>query len=158
MKVYAVIRLAVLLPLLGACPSPERPPDVAAELPEAVEPATPTITPTPEADRLMLAEVRESGVAGEVSLRAVGSQTSVMISVEGAPPGTTMDAHIHEGNCREGGPVAVPLDAIAVDATGSGTSTSTADVPIGTLRDNPYFVQVHGPGGAPVACADLIGR
>jgi hypothetical protein len=158
MNVSAVIRLAVVLPLLAGCPSPERPPDVVTEVPEAVEPATPTITPTPEADRFMLAEVRESGVAGEVSLRAVGSQTSVMISVEGAPPGTTLDAHIHEGNCQDGGPVAVPLDAVTVDTTGSGTSTTTVDVPIGTLHDNPYFVQVHGPAGAPVACADLIGR
>jgi hypothetical protein len=156
-KIREVMGLLAVVPFLAACPSPDRAPDMVGDVPEAVEPAAPTVTPTPDAERISLDDVAGTGVRGGVALREVAAQTSVMIDLEEAPPGTTLPAHIHQGSCAEGGPVAIQLEPVQVDAAGTGSSVTTVDEPLSELVGRRLFVQVHQPGGAPLACADVGG-
>lgn len=152
--------IGVVLVVAG-CPSPERPPDTTPETPAPAAPATEPITPTPDAERVSLAEVQGSGITGEAEVRESGAQSSVMLTLRGAPPNSTLQAHIHSGSCAAQGPVVAPLEPVITDAEGLGTSMTTVDVPIGTLRDGQHYVQAHQPGGtpgAPVACGEIGGR
>jgi hypothetical protein len=75
--------------------------------------------------------------------------------MEGLPDASEFAAHVHRGVCAEGGPVAAALNPVvpAMPGTGSSTTTlETAEVP----ANEPLFVQIHGPSGAPIACGDIV--
>lgn len=149
--------LAPLL-LLAACEAPETDappadPEPAAE-PEG-EPADPSVEEVPTAT-VDLEEVEESGVTGEAAVMDADDTEVYVVDVEGLPAEAEYEAHIHTGNCAEGGGVAEPLNPIMGGEDGTGSSTTMFDT--GTVpTDEDHFVQVHGEDGDPIACGDLDG-
>jgi hypothetical protein len=102
-----------------------------------------------------------SGVSGEATLTESGQQTQVMVRLMGSTANATHQGHIHSGTCASPGAVVVPLQSISVDAQGSGTSTSTVDVPIHTAANGQHIVVYHEAGGspgAPVVCGEIPGH
>ena len=96
-----------------------------------------------------------SGTSGNLTTTATSGRLQLTIRVEGLPDAPEFPAHVHRGVCAEGGPVAVALNAIIPDMPGSGTSNTAlegAELP----ADEPFFVQVHGPSGTPIACGDIV--
>lgn len=100
-----------------------------------------------------LDDVNDSGISGEAT--ATHSQQEVTVSIvlkEGARPDVSYAAHIHTGNCEQGGPVAVDIGPIQ-------NLQSSKTVQLSALPANqPAFIQVHGPDGQPVACGDMEGH
>jgi hypothetical protein len=143
--------LALTLPLYG-CPG-DRP---AADEPWDEEPlAAEDLIMDPETIRLD--EVNQSGITGEATATHTRDEVAVVLALTGLTPGQSYDAHVHRGRCAEGGPVAVPLEAVMAEQDGAGTSTTVvqaAELP----PEVPVFIQVHGTGGAPVACGDVPGH
>ena len=108
-------------------------------------PAEPTTTD--------LDEVDNSGISGEAV--ATHSQNEVTVSIllkEGGKPNVSYPAHIHTGNCKDGGPVAVELSP--VQNLQSSKTISLSQLP----ADKPAFIQVHDEGGKPVACGNMKGH
>ncbi|MGI9179989.1 MAG: CHRD domain-containing protein [Longimicrobiaceae bacterium] len=109
-------------------------------------------------ERVELGELNNSGVTGEAMINPQNGDTRVVLTVRGARPNATVQAHIHRGSCDTQGPVAAPLEAVNTDATGMGTSTSTVNVPGMTVMNGQHYVQAHTAGadpGPPTACADI---
>lgn len=139
--------------LVAGCEGPEQ------EAPEAV-PAEPaqqeTAAPVEEVPHTatQLEEVNGSGVSGEAMAMDSNETVVVALELEGLPAEREYAAHIHEGTCAEGGPVAVALNPVLGldDGTGSSTTMLEGDeIP----TDGDHFIQVHGEGGAPIACGDM---
>jgi CHRD domain len=103
------------------------------------------------------APVNRSGITGTVEADHDGDDVTVTVELAGLEAGTEYPVHIHAGRCAAGGPVAVPLGRIAARPDGTGRLTTRADGS-GLGAGEPAFVQVHGPGGGAVACADLEGH
>lgn len=98
-----------------------------------------------------------SGTTGELTATYAAGQTVLVIQAEDLPEALKFVSHVHRGVCEEGGPVAAALNSVVglVDGTGTGTTIIGADVlPV----TEPLFVQIHGPGGAPIACGNIVGR
>ena len=96
-----------------------------------------------------------SGASGNLTTTTSADRLQLTIRVEGLPDAPEFPAHVHRGVCAEGGPVAVALSAVVPGMPGSGTSTTALEA--GELpADEPFFVQVHGPSGAPIACGDIV--
>lgn len=158
MKILPLATASCLVLALTACPAPDQAPETAADLPRATEPGAATITPTPETLRVAMQPMAGSQATGEASLREVGAQTSVQLTVRGAEPNAALAAHVHQGACQQQGPVVAPLDPVLTDAEGLGTSVTLVDTPLAALADGRHYVQAHAPGeqpGPPVACADV---
>lgn len=96
----------------------------------------------------------DSGMQGHVMITAEADQTIVKLEVLGLKAGTDYPAHVHRGACAEGGEVVAELNPPTVASVGLGSSLThlSADV---MEEGVSYFVQVHRPGGTPVACADV---
>ncbi len=115
-------------------------------------------------------------ISGKARMSVTATGTSAEIVVAGLDPTKAYGAHLHNGSCAdgggghyqdvEGGAVTPPnelwlassgttLTASAGGvATGSGSATWQAR--IATPATNARSVVVHEPGGARIACADLI--
>ena len=100
-----------------------------------------------------LDEVNDSDVSGEATATHAQDQVTVSILLkEGAQAGTEYAAHIHTGNCKDGGPVAVALESVR--NLQSQKTIAASAIP----ADRPAFIQVHGANGQPVACGDMKGH
>jgi hypothetical protein len=101
-----------------------------------------------------LDDVEDSGIEGEATATHSAQEVTVSILLKGdsAKADVSYPAHIHTGTCKDGGPVAVELAAVQ-------NLQSSKTVPVSSLPSNqPAFVQVHAPGGQPVACGDMKGH
>jgi len=99
--------------------------------------------------------VEGSGTTGELSIAQTGARVDLYLRAQGLPSAGEFSAHVHRGVCAEGGPVAIALRTVVSSGDGSGTSVTelTADaLPV----TEPLFIQIHGPGGAPIACGDIV--
>lgn len=126
------------------------------QMEEAATDTAPAETATeqdPAGTTVSLSAKGESGISGDVRLMPSGDSVRLGLSLTGLNEGQSYPAHIHTGNCSAGGGVAQPLNPVAGEAGGTGSSTST--VAASVFADTTYFVQAHGSGGAPVACGDL---
>lgn len=102
--------------------------------------------------------VGNSGVTGQAQFMAHGTnQTMVTITLAGQGSGTHA-GHIHQGTCDAPGSVVVPLQDVTL-ANGTGTSTSTVDVPLGTVMNGQHIVAYHQSSGEsagpPVVCGQI---
>ena len=97
-----------------------------------------------------------SGTTGELTVTYTAGQTVLVIRTQGLPLSLEFASHVHRGVCEEGGPVAAALNSVVGQADGTGTSTTILGADALPVTE-PLFVQIHGPGGAPVACGDIVG-
>lgn len=138
--------LAAVLALVAGCEPPETEDpfvDEAVEEPAEAPPGTVPLEP-----------VGESGVFGEANATRSANEILVVLTVSGLEEDGEFPAHIHEGTCAEGGPVAVGLNpVIATAGDGSGTSTTALELD-DFDHESPHFFQVHARDGPPIACGD----
>ena len=148
-KLYGIALVALVV--LAAC-EPRAEDDAALADSAALNPDT-TAAQTAEPVVTDLDEVDDSGISGDAT--ATHSPTEVTVSIvlkEGGKPDVSYPAHIHTGTCEAGGPVAVELSPVS-------NLQSSKTVPLSALPANQdAFVQVHDPGGKPVACGDMKGH
>src|SRR5690606_15921926 len=109
--------------------------------PPATEQAPMAETPAPSAGMSATAQfqaVGESGVTGEVRIAERGAQTEVVVTLRGAREGSR-PGHIHTGTCDAIGAVMQPLEPVTVDASGSGTATSTVNLNAMSVMDGQHI-------------------
>jgi hypothetical protein len=98
-----------------------------------------------------------SGIEGSVMVDTAADRPVITVSLRNAAEGVHQ-GHIHGGSCADRTRALVPLEPVAVGADGSGSSTSTVDMPADELFDGNHIVvyhEAHGAPGASVACAEL---
>jgi hypothetical protein len=83
-------------------------------------------------------EIDGSGQSGTANITSDGDQVTVSIEIDAGPDGEPQPVHIHEGNCRDLGDVAVPLEDVV-----DGVSESTADISLSELIAGDYAINVH---------------
>lgn len=100
---------------------------------------------------------------GIATLSIANGQLTVAITMSGLAPGSTHQAHIHQGSCKAQGPVLYPLTPVIVDKNGIGTSTTS--IPKVTSIAKGWYVNVHlaataaelntQTGFDPLVCGDV---
>jgi len=99
-----------------------------------------------------------SGVTGQAQLMEHGTgQTMVTVNLT-AQGNSTHSGHIHTGTCEALGDVVVPLQDVTL-ANGTGSASSTIQVPMATVMNGQHVVSYHqGQGasaGASVVCGSI---
>lgn len=100
---------------------------------------------------------------GVVTLAVNNNQLTVTITMSGLVPSSKHQAHIHQGSCRNQGPVVYPLTPVVADMHGEGTSTTTIPKVSAILTN--WYINVHlgataadlatQTGFDPIACGDV---
>jgi hypothetical protein len=93
------------------------------------------------------ADNNQSITGGEAKLsinRNNGQQSSlvVRIFIFGLAPNSTHVAHIHQGSCKDQGPIIHTLNAIHADSVGFGTTTTTI-ANVSSIPDTGWYVNIH---------------
>ncbi|MEX2584612.1 MAG: hypothetical protein WD766_15190 [Gemmatimonadota bacterium] len=123
-------------------------------MPQMTEPATPMPEPA-AAQTASFEPVGDSGISGEATVTDRGQQTEIMVRLTGAEAGEH-PGHIHSGTCASIGGVVQPLESITADATGTGTMTTTVELPAMTVMNGEHVIAYHPVGGGPPAtCAQI---
>lgn len=143
--------------LAWACEAPETEPSPETESQMMEETTPPETAPETAEQTIPLSEVNGSSVSGEAVALHSEESVTVVIELEGLPEAGEYAAHVHSGTCETGGGVAVPLDPVLGLADGTGSSTTILE-PDDVPGDEPLFIQVHGEGGAPIACGNVEGH
>jgi hypothetical protein len=151
--------VAATLMLLIACGTDDQ--DVAPGDDFAQPPATPDLQqPEPAGSTTAsLVALDGSAIGGSVYIDAGTERATITVSLRNAPEGT-LQGHIHGGTCADRTRAIMPLEPIDVDADGTGSSTSTVEMPAETLYDGQHIVVYHEAGGAPgasIVCAEIPG-
>lgn len=102
--------------------------------------------------------VGTSGVTGQAQFMEHGAgQTMVTVNLT-AQGNSTHSGHIHTGTCDAPGEVVAPLQDVTL-ANGTGSSSSTLQIPLSTVMNGQHIVAYHqGQGadaGAPVVCGQI---
>lgn len=102
--------------------------------------------------------VGTSGVTGQAQFMDQGGTATMVMVTLTAQGNSTHSGHIHTGTCDAPGDVVVPLEDVTL-ANGTGSSSSTIQVPIATVMNGQHIVAYHqGQGesaGAPVVCGTI---
>ncbi len=104
-----------------------------------------------ESITIALAELNDSGQTGSATLTAANGQTQVALS---ATVGISDLNHIHTGTCEDLGGVAHGLTDLA-----DGTSVTTVDATLDSLRAGGFTINLHQIGDASVytSCGNIPG-
>lgn len=165
-----------LLPLAAACGGEAGEDTVVVDdgAVVATDPATTTTVPpvadgtvapmgtdpmTAGGNMVSMQPVGNSGVTGEATFTAQGEGTMVMVTLMNAPQGPHA-GHIHQGTCDSPGQIVAPLQDVTVPtANGTGSSHSTAEVPITAVMNGQHIVAYHEQAGdnpgAPIVCGSI---
>ena len=127
-------------------------------IPAAPMPADTTMASQPVAGAVTMNAVGNSGVTGQASFMEHGAgQTMVTVNLT-AQGSSTHSGHIHQGTCDSPGQVVAPLQDVTL-ANGTGSSTSTVAIPLGTVMNGQHIVAYHqGQGdnaGPTVVCGQI---
>lgn len=99
-----------------------------------------------------------SGVTGQASFMAHGTNETMVTVNLTAQGSTTHAGHIHQGTCDNIGSVVAPLQPVTL-ANGTGSSNSTVPVALGTVMNGQHVVSYHQNAGdnpgAPVVCGQI---
>jgi hypothetical protein len=107
---------------------------------------------------VQLSPLQGSGVGGDATITEQGTQTQVMVRLTGASAGGSHPGHIHSGTCANIGGVVQALQPISTDNVGTGTMTTTVDIPSATVMNGEHIIVYHGDGGTPVTCGAIPGH
>ena len=157
--IATLVVIAIMAPLLiAACGDDEVVPTNTPE-PTAMAPEPTEATMMDEKMAMPnlafpLGELNDSGQTGWASLVAKGGQTEVVLALN---PGTaeTELVHIHDGQCGDTlGGVAHALNSFT---GGAGSSVTTVDVSLDSLRTGGFAVNAHTKGdpGVYTACGNI---
>lgn len=133
--------------------------DTTAVPPRAVPGRVDTLpAPLPPQDTIAvaLAPLGRSTLRGSGQLGAVGSSTSVSVTLAAGGPGVTYEGAVRQGSCALMGSAVASLVPVTSDSLGNGRAASDIPVPLDSLLGGPHVV-VYGPGGRPETCAP-VGR
>lgn len=113
---------------------------------------------TSGASTVQMTAVGGSGVTGQAQIMGHGAgETMVTVTLQGTGSGTH-PGHVHQGTCENLGSVVAPLQDLTM-AGGTGTSTTTLQVPMATVMNGQHVVNFHAGSGenpmAPVACGAI---
>jgi hypothetical protein len=105
---------------------------------------------------------RRAGMDGWASMRSGASRanTSVLLNVTHATPGSVLPWQLHHGRCDADRGIYGPASAyepLTVDAEGRGAGQATVRMPL--PAEGPFFVRVAASMAAPdsiIACGDLV--
>lgn len=117
-------------------------------------PATPELTPPPDAPFLVVPVSGAQGVEGMVTVYGLGGQTLVSLDLQGS--GAPGAARLRDGGCG----AASDRDEWLLVAVGAdGTSRTLVDVSLGTLLTGAYVVDLPRTDLPPIAevCAEIAG-
>lgn len=99
-----------------------------------------------------------SGVTGQAQFMDHGSGSTMVTVNLTAQGNSTHSGHIHTGTCDAPGDVVVPLQDVTL-ANGTGSSSSTLQVPLATVMNGQHIVAYHASSGdnpgAPVVCGTI---
>jgi hypothetical protein len=113
---------------------------------------------TPMGNAVTMNAVGTSGVTGQAMFMEHGQGQSMVTVNLTAQGNSTHSGHIHTGTCDAPGSVVVPLQDVTL-ANGTGSSSSTIEVPLATVMNGQHIVAYHaGSGesaGAPVVCGQI---
>jgi hypothetical protein len=162
-KTWIVLPLSLLL---AGCPGEERTDTVVVTDTPTVAPGTTApATPAPGAGAMsatvQMNPIGGAAVSGEATVTDMGNQTQVMVRLTGSQPNATHQGHIHSGTCASPGGRVTDLQPITTDGTGTGTMTTTVDLPPMTVMNGQHLIQYHAPDGQPgpgVVCGDIPGH
>jgi hypothetical protein len=124
-----------------------------------------TSTATNQVVDLALGATKDPNQAanGVVTLAVNNNQLTIAITMSGLVSGSKHQAHIHQGSCKNQGPVVYPLTPVIADMHGTGTSTTTIPDVSAILPD--WYVNVHlgataadlatQTGFDPLVCGDI---
>lgn len=109
--------------------------------------------------KVIFSPLNDSGVDGSASLRRRGERTDVDIWADGAMG--DHPTHIHQGTCDDLDPnPEFPLTNVQLRTAGlTGTSSTTVDVPLAELLDEPHLIIIHKSAkdiGTYFACGDIV--
>lgn len=168
MKATRLAALAMIFCTMAACRRAEKKNEMAADTMGMVPPAATTpAAPLPVDTGMGAAQglgsavsmnaVGNSGITGEVHFAEHSpTQTMVRATLMGQGSGAHGGA-IHRGTCEAPGEAVAPLQDVTL-ANGTGTSSSTVDVPLGTVMNGQHVVAFHqgqGTGGPAIACGPI---
>jgi hypothetical protein len=117
--------------------------------------ALPANAADPAYDVFAISAQNGSGESGAVILTPVGTKTKIEVLVANAPAGVPQPTHVHIGPCAK----LDPKPTYPLSPAVNGLSVTTLDVPIATLTNGTFAVNVHKSATdipAYVACGDLI--
>jgi hypothetical protein len=102
--------------------------------------------------------VGTSGVTGQAQIMDHGNGSTMVTVNLMAQGNSTHSGHIHTGTCDAPGDVVVPLQDVTL-ANGTGSSSSTLQVPLATVMNGQHIVAYHASSGdnpgAPVVCGTI---
>lgn len=161
-RFFPVLPCLALSFALAACAGDDAPaadPGAEDAAMPAATPAVPATTPAAgvTADIEPLDGATVSGLV-TVAPAATGTGSAVTVMLRGVAAPGVHQGHIHGGTCAERTGALVPLEPVTTDASGSGTSTATVDLPLATLTDGQHIIVYHEAGGSPgasIACAQI---
>ena len=104
---------------------------------------------------VQLDQQSNSGQTGTATLTStIDNKTQVVINLKGEPPSAVEPAHIHTGTCKK----LNPKPAYPLTNVNGGTSTTTVNVSLASLRTGQFSVNVHQSTqniGTYVACGTI---
>jgi hypothetical protein len=113
-----------------------------------------------ELGQLQGAKVEPTKVIGSATITQAGSGIRVVVKLSGLNSNQQSAGHIHTGKCGQQGSVVFPLNNIAADASGAGSSDTTLpNVPYNEVTNGTYYVQYHvqvSPPGKQISCGNII--
>ncbi|HEX6910825.1 MAG TPA: hypothetical protein VF142_10535 [Longimicrobium sp.] len=169
MKAFRLWSLAAIPFALAACGGGDDAAEGAADTTAASMDSMTTTTTTMPADTGMagaqamgsavtMNAVGGSGVTGQAQFMDHGGGSTMVTVNLTAQGNTTHSGHIHTGTCDAPGDVVAPLQDITL-ANGTGSSSSTLQIPLATVMNGQHIVAYHqGQGenaGAPVVCGQI---
>jgi hypothetical protein len=99
-----------------------------------------------------------SGVTGQSQFMDHGGGSTMVTVNLTAQGNSTHSGHIHTGTCDAPGDVVAPLQDVTL-ANGTGSSSSTLQVPLATVMNGQHIVAYHASSGenpgAPVVCGTI---
>jgi hypothetical protein len=99
-----------------------------------------------------------SGVTGQAQFMDHGAGSTMVTVNLTAQGNTTHSGHIHTGTCDAPGDVVAPLQDVTL-ANGTGSSSSTLQIPLATVMNGQHIVAYHQSSGdnpgAPVVCGQI---
>lgn len=129
-------------------------------MPATTMPADTGMGATPMAGMVTMNPVGSSGVSGQAQFmdHGGGAETMVMVNLTAPSGSSTHAGHIHQGTCDAPGEIVVPLQDVTL-ANGTGSSSSTIQVPLATVMNGQHIVAYHESAGdnpgAPVVCGSI---